>query len=110
MDSVIDKTVLYSIKFSKKTGMYVPGEYSFNKINHRVNNFGFIGEEVSINNKTGWNVDPLNTNKLNKVMFEALNNHEKRIEFGKNAQKTFLDKFSGERVFKKFLENVKILY
>ena len=33
--------------------MYVPGEYSFNKINHRVNNFGFIGEEVSINNKTG---------------------------------------------------------
>ena len=50
---VIEKTVLYSIKFSKKTGMYVPGEYSFNKINHRVNNFGFLGEEVSINNKTG---------------------------------------------------------
>ena len=50
---VTEKTVLYSIKFSKKTGMYVPGEYSFNKINHRVNNFGFIGEDVSINNKTG---------------------------------------------------------
>ena len=50
---VTEKTVLYSIKFSKKTGMYVPGEYNFNKVNHRVNSFGFLGKEVSIHNKTG---------------------------------------------------------
>ncbi len=50
---VPEKTVVYNIKFSKKTGMYVPGEYNFSNIQHNVNKFGFIGKEVSIQNKTG---------------------------------------------------------
>ncbi len=53
---VTEKTVLYNIKFSKKTGMYVPGEYNLDNIKHSVNKFGFIGEEVSIQNKTGCRV------------------------------------------------------
>ncbi len=48
-----DKTVMYDIKYSKKTGMHIPGEYHFNDIKHRVNKFGFIGEEVDLENKTG---------------------------------------------------------
>ena len=50
---VTEKTVLYNIKFSKKTGMYIPGEYNFNNIKHNVNKFGFIGEEVPIQNESG---------------------------------------------------------
>ena len=46
-----EKTLNYNIKYSKKTGMYVPGEYSFNNLKHTVNKFGFIGEEVNIENK-----------------------------------------------------------
>ena len=51
-----EKTVLYEIKYSKKTGMLVPGEYNFNEIKFKVNKFGFIGEEVDIKNKTGCRV------------------------------------------------------
>ena len=53
---VPEKTVLYNIKFSKKNGMYIPGEYNFNNIKHSVNKFGFIGEEAPIQNKTGCRV------------------------------------------------------
>ena len=53
MKKELSKRLFCIVSSLAKTGMYVPGEYSFNKINHRVNNFGFLGEEVSINNKTG---------------------------------------------------------
>ena len=51
--NVPEKTVLYNIRYNKKTGMHVPGKYNFNDINLNVNKFGFIGEEVDIENKTG---------------------------------------------------------
>ena len=53
---VTEKTVLYNLMFSKKTGMYVPGEYNLDNVKHRVNKFGFIGEEVSVQNQSGCRV------------------------------------------------------
>ena len=47
------KTVVYKIKYSKRTGMHIPGEYKFNNVTHYVNKFGFIGKEIDIENKTG---------------------------------------------------------
>ena len=47
-----EKTVFYRIKFSKKTGMYVPGEYRFNNITRNVNKFGFIGKEINFKNNS----------------------------------------------------------
>ena len=44
---------MYNIKYSKKTGMHIPGEYDFDNIKHSVNKFGFIGREVDTENKTG---------------------------------------------------------
>ena len=47
------KTVMYDIKYSKKTGMHIPGNYNFNDIKHTVNKYGFIGKEVDIKNESG---------------------------------------------------------
>ena len=47
------KTVMYDIKYSKKTGMHIPGKYNFNNIKHTVNKYGFIGKEVNIKNESG---------------------------------------------------------
>tara|TARA_B100001057_G_C22813554_1_gene936447 strand:- start:744 stop:1898 length:1155 start_codon:yes stop_codon:yes gene_type:complete len=47
------KTVMYNTKFSKKTGMLIPGEIKYADHEHRVNKFGFIGEDVSLENKSG---------------------------------------------------------
>ncbi len=51
--NVTEKTVLYEMSYNKKTGMYNEGEYEFNNIKHSVNKYGFIGKEVSIENKSG---------------------------------------------------------
>mgnify|MGYP001319914701 FL=1 len=48
-----EKTILYEMSFNKKTGMYNEGEYNFNNIKHFVNKFGFIGEEIKIENESG---------------------------------------------------------
>ena len=48
-----EKTVVYKIKYSKKTGMHIPGIYNFDNVTHYVNKFGFIGDEIDIKNKTG---------------------------------------------------------
>ncbi len=48
-----EKTVVYKIKYSKKTGMHIPGIYNFDNVTHYVNKFGFIGDEIDIENKTG---------------------------------------------------------
>ena len=45
------KTIKYDVQYSKKTGMLMPGEYYYNDILYKVNKFGFIGEEVDIENK-----------------------------------------------------------
>ena len=50
------KTIKYDVQYSKKTGMLMPGEYYYNDILYKVNKFGFIGEEVDIENKTGCRV------------------------------------------------------
>ncbi len=48
-----EKTIMYEMSFNKKTGMYNEGEYNFNNVKHFVNKYGFIGEEVDIENKSG---------------------------------------------------------
>ena len=52
-NKILEKTVFYEIKYDKLTGKYIPGDYSFNDIKHHVNKFGFIGEEIELENKTG---------------------------------------------------------
>jgi len=60
--------------------------------------------EAVINNKTGWNINPINTKKLESTLVNAINNHEKRKQYGLNAKKYFLKNFSGDKVFEKFLK------
>ena len=50
---IFEETVQYEMSFNKRTGMYNEGEYNFNNIKHSVNKFGFIGEEVQIDNESG---------------------------------------------------------
>ena len=52
-NKVLEKTVFYEIKYDKLTGKYIPGNYNFNGIKHHVNKYGFLGEEVRLENKTG---------------------------------------------------------
>ena len=53
-EKISKKTVMYNTKFSKKTGMLIPGEIKYEDHEHRVNKFGFIGEDVSLENKSGY--------------------------------------------------------
>ena len=62
--------------------------------------------DAVINEKTGWNVDPLNQKDLNITLAEAINNSMKRKKLGVNAKKYFEKNFSGEKVFKKFMNIV----
>ena len=59
--------------------------------------------DAVVNNETGWNVDTLNEKELENVIFEAINNQNKRDRFGKNARKLFVKKFSSDKVFRKFM-------
>ena len=58
--------------------------------------------DAVLNEKTGWNVNPLDSDYLNLTLTQAINNNNKRYNFGINAQKHFVKNFSGEKVFKKF--------
>ena len=58
--------------------------------------------DAVLNEKTGWNVNPLDSDYLNHTLTQAINNNNKRYNFGINAQKHFVKNFSGEKVFKKF--------
>ena len=59
--------------------------------------------DAVVNNETGWNVDTLNEKELENVIFEAINNQNKRDRFGKNARQLFIKKFSSDKVFRKFM-------
>ncbi len=59
--------------------------------------------DAVFNNYTGWNVDTLNEKELENVIFEAINNKNKRNQFGKNARKLFIKKFASDKVFRKFV-------
>tara|TARA_B100001057_G_C22808872_1_gene934573 strand:+ start:684 stop:1838 length:1155 start_codon:yes stop_codon:yes gene_type:complete len=84
-NKVTEKIVIYDMKFSKKTGMYIPGEYNFNDIKNNVNKFGFIGEEVPVQNKSGCRLVTLGgsttagieTNKPYPKILEKLLNQNK---------------------------------
>ena len=56
--------------------------------------------------KTGWCVNPLNSNQLLDTIKEAVNNKNKREKFGLEAKKQFLKKFLGEKVFRKFMNTI----
>ena len=60
--------------------------------------------DAVINKKTGWNVNPLNKTDLNVTLSDAINNSVKRKKLGNNAKKYFEKYFSGEKVFKKFMD------
>ena len=42
--------------------------------------------DAVVNNQTGWNVDTLNEKELENVIFEAINNQNKRDRLGKNSK------------------------
>ena len=62
--------------------------------------------EAVINNKTGWCVDPNNTEQLVKVFERALVNKKERRQLGENALRRFEVELNGERAVK---ELVKII-
>ena len=59
--------------------------------------------DAVVSNETGWNVDTLNEKELENVLFEAINNQNKRDQFGKNARQLFIKKFASDKVFRKFM-------
>ncbi len=65
-------------------------------------------KDAVIDQKTGWCVDPLNKDKLSKVLKEAINNKEQRQRYGINAQNQFLQDFLGEKVFRKFMDAISL--
>ena len=68
---------------------------------------GGVGDAVT-NAETGWCVNPLNLDELSDTLKEAINNEKKRREYGLQARKHFLDYFSGEKVFRKFMDTISI--
>ena len=47
--------------------------------------------------------EEFNEKELENVLFEAINNQNKRDRFGKNARQLFIKKFSSDKVFRKFM-------
>jgi len=60
--------------------------------------------DAVINNKTGWNINPLNKKQLEATLIKAINNHKKREEYGYNAKKYFHNNLTGNKAFEKFLK------
>ena len=61
-------------------------------------------KDAVLDAKTGWCVDPLDKLALTDTLKSAINNKKLRDKYGNNAQKTFLDYFLGEKVFRKFMD------
>jgi len=64
--------------------------------------------DAVIDKKTGWCVDPLNQEQLANVLRDAINNKDQRQKYGLYAEKNFLQYFLGEKVFRKFMDTIKI--
>ena len=110
-------------KFLESSDVFVMPSY---KVNKSIEGFGISYIEAAaykipsiagidggvtdavIDTKTGWCVDPLNQEKLTKVLKEAINNKEKRQTYGIHAQNQFLQDFLGEKVFRKFMDTISI--
>ena len=60
------------------------------------------------NSRTGWCIDPLSLKELADTLKDAINNEKKREEYGLQAQKQFVDYFSGEKVFRKLMDTISI--
>jgi len=54
--------------------------------------------------KTGWCVNPLNSNQLLDTIKEAVNNKDKREKFGLEAKKQFSKKVSRRKSFQEIYE------
>ncbi len=65
-------------------------------------------KDAVIDSKTGWCVNPLNQEKLAKVLKQSINNNTKRFKYGQQAEKKFLEDFLGEKVFRKFMNAISI--
>ena len=64
--------------------------------------------DAVIDKKTGWCVDPLNQDQLANVLKDAINNKDLRQKYGLHAEKQFLQRFLGEKVFRKFMDTISI--
>ena len=107
--------------FLKKSDLFVMPSY---KVNNSIEGFGISYVEAAaygvpsiagieggvkdavLNGKTGWCVDPLDKLALTDTLKRAINNKKLREKYGNTAQKTFLDYFLGEKVFRKFMDTI----
>ena len=107
--------------FLEKSDLFVMPSY---KVNNSIEGFGISYVEAAaygvpsiagieggvkdavLNAKTGWCVDPLDKLALTDTLKSAINNKKLREKYGNNAQKTFLDYFLGEKVFRKFMDTI----
>ena len=64
--------------------------------------------DAVVDSKTGWCVDPFNQENLGNVLKEAINNRKLRQKYGLQAEKHFLKSFLGEKVFRKFMDTIRI--
>ena len=55
-----------------------------------------------------WCVNPLNQDQLANVLKDAINNKDLRQKYGLHAEKQFLQRFLGEKVFRKFMDTISI--
>ena len=110
-------------KFLENSDVFVMPSY---KVNESIEGFGISYVEAAafripsiagldggvtdavIDSKTGWCVDPLNQEQLAKVLKEAINDKNKRKKYGLHAEKQFLQRFLGEKVFRKFMDTISI--
>ena len=110
-------------KFLESSDVFVMPSY---KVNESIEGFGISYIEAAafripsiagldggvtdavIDSKTGWCVDPLNQDQLANVLKDAINNKDLRQKYGLHAEKQFLQRFLGEKVFRKFMDTISI--
>ena len=110
-------------KFLESCDVFVMTSY---KVNNSIEGFGISYIEAAafripsiagldggvtdavIDSKTGWCVDPLNQDQLANVLKDAINKKDLRQKYGLHAEKQFLQRFLGEKVFRKFMDTISI--
>mgnify|MGYP005692076739 FL=1 len=110
-------------KFLESSDVFVMPSY---KVNESIEGFGISYIEAAafripsiagldggvtdavIDSKTGWCVNPLNQDQLANVLKDAINNKDLRQKYGLHAEKQFLQYFLGEKVFRKFMDTIRI--
>ncbi len=110
-------------KFLESSDVFVMPSY---KVNESIEGFGISYIEAAafripsiagldggvkdavIDTKTGWCVDPLNQDQIANFLKDAINKKDIRQKYGLHAEKQFLQRFLGEKVFRKFMDTISI--